>query len=360
MAEHGVRVSVVVPVFNRLELLEATVESLRSQTMAAAEFIIVDDGSEEPVRNFLASLSSSDKRFRCVAKKAHEHGRQTSRNAGLDAARGEGIVFLDSDDLLAPHCLERWYCQLTSQHGVDIIVGRQAVLSPNGVTHWVNVEKPGPHALDRVLAFSHPIDVPWLNGGAMLSLSRLRERGVRWQPFHWDDVAFHFECLVSGMSVRWTEEQEDPDSFYRQHDEERCGSILATDEGITSTAAMIGWMLSKLKKAGRFTDARHERLAFNFYRECILPLIDRQNYSLASTLISNAVKDGVLGLEPAAGIKRYLAGRRAAHASDRVTFYWNRLADRTLLEKFQVSGESTYRTVPVPHESPAPAVATIS
>jgi glycosyltransferase involved in cell wall biosynthesis len=96
-------VSVVIPTRNRWPLLSRTaLRSALAQTDVEHEVIVVDDGStdETPVR--LAELA--EPRVRVVAL-GERRGVATARNAGIEAARGEWVAFLDDDDLWSPRKL---------------------------------------------------------------------------------------------------------------------------------------------------------------------------------------------------------------------------------------------------------------
>ena len=81
-------VSVIVPVFNRLVLLKATVGSLVSQTLMESEFLLVDDNSQPDVWEYLQELPQIDQRFKVLRKPEHiERGCQSSRNLGLSLVR---------------------------------------------------------------------------------------------------------------------------------------------------------------------------------------------------------------------------------------------------------------------------------
>jgi len=98
-------VSIVLPTFNRMEFLPATIESVLAQTMTDWELIIADDGSDRDTRSYLDSLTSHP-RVRLL-RLEHSGNPGTARNAGIAAARGTLLAFLDSDDLWAPTKLER-------------------------------------------------------------------------------------------------------------------------------------------------------------------------------------------------------------------------------------------------------------
>ena len=98
-------VSIVLPTFGRLQYLRPTIDSIYRQTLQDWELVIADDGSDEETRAYLRTLES-DSRVRPVWL-AHSGIPAIVRNAALQAARGEYIAFIDSDDLWAPEKLAR-------------------------------------------------------------------------------------------------------------------------------------------------------------------------------------------------------------------------------------------------------------
>ncbi len=88
----------IVPVYNVEQFLAACVESVLSQTFADFELILVDDGSKDESGALCDAYAAKDSRVRVIHKE--NGGQSTARNAGVDAARGEYIFFLDSDDFI--------------------------------------------------------------------------------------------------------------------------------------------------------------------------------------------------------------------------------------------------------------------
>lgn len=103
-------VSIVMPTFNRMEFLPATVESVLAQTLPSWELIIADDGSNAETLEYLARLTR-DERIRLI-RLPRSGNAGTARNAGIAAARASLLAFLDSDDLWAPSKLERQLAEL--------------------------------------------------------------------------------------------------------------------------------------------------------------------------------------------------------------------------------------------------------
>ncbi len=92
-------ISVIIPTFNRLDLLKETVESVRNQTFNDFEIVVVNDGSTDGTGDWLRV--QKDVR----ALEQENSGIATSRNNGAAVARGVWFAFLDHDDLWAPEKL---------------------------------------------------------------------------------------------------------------------------------------------------------------------------------------------------------------------------------------------------------------
>lgn len=89
-------VSIVVPVYNVEKYLNRCIASLREQTLQDIEIILVDDGSTDSSGSLADAFAEKDKRIKVIHKE--NGGLASARNAGIDAACGEYIAFIDSDD----------------------------------------------------------------------------------------------------------------------------------------------------------------------------------------------------------------------------------------------------------------------
>jgi hypothetical protein len=102
--------SVIIPTYNRLRLLAQTLASVRVQTFTDYEVIIVDDGSTDGTREWLASQTS-----RLLVLTQANRGPGAARNLGASHAMCQYLAFLDSDDLWFPWTLEAYH-QLVLRH----------------------------------------------------------------------------------------------------------------------------------------------------------------------------------------------------------------------------------------------------
>lgn len=98
-------ISVIMPVYNAEKTLAATAQSVLSQSYANLELILVDDGSKDKSLALCKKIAAADDRVRLISQA--NAGPAIARNTAIDAARGEFIMFVDSDDLLAPDACRR-------------------------------------------------------------------------------------------------------------------------------------------------------------------------------------------------------------------------------------------------------------
>ncbi|MBQ6733893.1 MAG: glycosyltransferase [Lachnospiraceae bacterium] len=111
-------ISVIMPVYNVKDYLERSVRSVAAQTFRNLEIILVDDGSTDGSGELCESLASEDRRIRVIHRE--NGGAASSRNTGLDEARGGYIAFADADDFLHPQMLER-LLKIQEKEDADIV-----------------------------------------------------------------------------------------------------------------------------------------------------------------------------------------------------------------------------------------------
>jgi len=121
-------VSVIIPTYNRRSFLKEAVASCFAENDPLDfEVVLVDDGSTDGTREWLAQLD--EPRIRPIFQ---EHrGAQQARNAGLEAAEGNAIKFLDSDDYLYPGVLREQY-EAIRETGADVCYGPIDIIDEDG------------------------------------------------------------------------------------------------------------------------------------------------------------------------------------------------------------------------------------
>lgn len=111
--------SIIIPTYNRLDLLKKTLFSIENQSMArdSYEVIIVDDGSKDKTPEFMKKYAEDKARIKYIAQR--HLGPAKARNAGIKEAAGDIFVFTDSDCI----CDRDWLRQITAPYSENDIVG---------------------------------------------------------------------------------------------------------------------------------------------------------------------------------------------------------------------------------------------
>ncbi len=97
-------VTVIIPTFNRLRWISVCLDSIKAQTYSHIETLVIDDGSTDGTVAWLRS--QADYSFVRLHEQPKNGGASIARNDGIRLAKGELIVFIDSDDALLPHHIE--------------------------------------------------------------------------------------------------------------------------------------------------------------------------------------------------------------------------------------------------------------
>ena len=118
MADNGLKVSVVIPVYNTAEYLPQCLESVMNQTLREIEIICVNDGSTDDSPHILAEYALKDERIRIIHKE--NGGLVAARKTGVLAAAGKYVAFVDSDDWIEADMYEHLY-QTAEGHQVDMV-----------------------------------------------------------------------------------------------------------------------------------------------------------------------------------------------------------------------------------------------
>ena len=110
-------VSVVVPIYNTEKYLKECIESLLRQSYDKVEFVLVDDGSEDTSSSICDGFAKQDSRIKVIHKK--NEGRTRARITGVDAAKGDYIIFVDADDYVESTYVEHLISSLI-KNDVDV------------------------------------------------------------------------------------------------------------------------------------------------------------------------------------------------------------------------------------------------
>ena len=123
-------ISVIVPVYNVESYLPRCVDSILAQTYPSLEIILVDDGATDNSGAICDAYGAKDSRITVIHKA--NGGLSSARNAGLDAAQGEYIAFVDSDDWIEPEMYSHMLSLLHKYEAKLVCAGRYDVSEKTG------------------------------------------------------------------------------------------------------------------------------------------------------------------------------------------------------------------------------------
>jgi len=206
-------ISIIIPTFNRVELISETLDSVRLQTYQKWECIIVDDGSTDGTQQVIWEYVNKDKRFSFIQRYRDPKGAPTCRNIGIEKSTGDYIIFLDSDDLLTENCLEKRLELILKNPGFDFWVFRTAqfkISQGDSNTTWNLLIK----EMDDLQRFILG-DLPWCTTGPIWLKETLIEiGGFDETALCYQDWELHIRVLIKKYKYCKSSD-EYIDSYYR-------------------------------------------------------------------------------------------------------------------------------------------------
>jgi len=253
------RVSAIVIFLDEERFLDAAIESVRAQSFEDWELLLVDDGSSDRSADIARRHARSDPvRVRYLDHAGHANlGMSVSRNAGIAAARGELVAFLDADDVWLPNRLARGVALLDANPRASMVYGRTQYWSS-----WTGERDTGsdwvqPHGFRAEKTVEQPeLLRMFLAGEAALpcmgSLTLRRQAGLACGGFVeefrglYEDQAFLAKfCLDHAVYV--SDEHWDR---YRQHPDSACATAARSDVAERARGAYYAWLTALLESRG--------------------------------------------------------------------------------------------------------------
>lgn len=214
-------ISVIIPVYNREKYLGECIASLQAQSYPMFEIILIDDGSTDKTLEICQKLAAEDSRI--VLLNGSHCGVSAARNKGLDIAKGEYVLFVDSDDVIHPLLLEELVESMAKN---DAPMGGSAVVSvPHSKWHRVNeiiakeTDFCGTEHLsneETLHAVFHSITPLNMIGGVMMLRNWVDHTRFREDLFIGEDFWFIYENLIKGASAVFLNKKR---YYARVHDE---------------------------------------------------------------------------------------------------------------------------------------------
>lgn len=229
-------VSIIIPVYNVEKYLHRCVDSILAQTCSDFELILVDDGSKDSSGSICDQYATQDSRIKVIH--IPNGGVSNARNTGLDAATGEYVIFVDSDDWVSPAYIQN----LLPSDGEDLVHAGCQCVQNDEVTSVVATEDHvvNPHQWREDFS-SH-----WVHGALLPPWGNCYRRSViEYAQIRFDksislseDELFNLNFLQHCGTVRYTKTADyfynisPSDSLTQRHHPDRTLSCIKTAQAV--------------------------------------------------------------------------------------------------------------------------------
>ena len=213
-------VSIIIPSFNRAELIADTLESVLKQSYTNWECIVIDDGSTDNTLNVIKKYTTEDNRFKLCQRDRGPKGAPTCRNIGIDKSIGEYIIFLDSDDLIASFCLRNRVAMMCENKKDFVVFFKEPFIKRIGDFDFPLKIRPKNIHESYLHWFLIP-KVPWAIHEVIWRRDYIRYiRGFKEGMHDWQDWELHVRALLKSSDYLVLEGSK-PDCYVRRHDGNR-------------------------------------------------------------------------------------------------------------------------------------------
>jgi glycosyltransferase involved in cell wall biosynthesis len=161
------RISIITALHNKGPYIAETINSVRCQTLAEWEMIVVENGSTDNGPDVVASLAAQDNRIQLIRGTKEVCGPCAARNLGIEQVKGEWLLFLDADDLIEPeHLQDMVNASLAS--GADVVAGGWREFIEGTDACPVLRDGPAPGATAATVLESCLASAPWAVHAALI------------------------------------------------------------------------------------------------------------------------------------------------------------------------------------------------
>ena len=198
-------ISIIIPVLNRQDEIEECIRSVFAQSYQHLEILIIDNGSTDRTPDICKALAEEDSRIRLLSS---EKGVSPARNAGIEAAKGKYLFFLDSDDVIHPSLLAT-LLKAMEEHRAGLAGSSKCNISQPQWATTLRINQndcslgqtrffPNEKAITAVFRHTTPLNSI---GGVMVLRSLVAETRFRHDLHIGEDFLFVYENLIKGSDA---------------------------------------------------------------------------------------------------------------------------------------------------------------
>lgn len=200
------KISIIIPIFNAEKYLKKCLNSIQSQSLDDIEIICIDDGSNDNSLSILKEYAKDDNRFKIYVEE--NKGPGAARNYGIKKAKGNYILFVDSDDWIEKNTLEEIY-KTAINNKSDIVLFNSIEFRPNNTQHkrvYINNKK-----TDYAhFSFNYKYDKKLVMNSYLTIWSKLhrtdflRENNILFFESNlFEDVLFHIQTMIKAKNISY-------------------------------------------------------------------------------------------------------------------------------------------------------------
>lgn len=255
-------VSIIIPAYNREKLIVEALTSVVSQSWRPVEVVVVDDGSSDQTAAVAENFASGndDPGVSLKVLRGPNRGSTAARNAGIGEARGECLLFLDSDDILDQDGLATLANALMRDAGLDFAYGKVLIGDENLVETGESVGR------DAGDLLQDPVTYHWHTMAALYRSTLVAACGG------WDETADGSDDWVFQARIKLAARQarfiDVTLGIWRQHEGERLGATRFRESYTVDVTKSCLAIHRQWAAAGRLTLGIQRRLYLRALRHC--------------------------------------------------------------------------------------------
>lgn len=226
-------VSIIVPVYNSQPYLAELIGSVINQTYNNWELLLIDDHSSDNSYSIMQKYMNTDMRIKAIKRPDNiMKGGDACRNYGLMLSKGEYIVFIDADDLLAPYCIDQRVNAMEDNPNLDF--GIFPALSFKEIPLDYNIICYGFHNTKNVLNNLINKALPFVVWNNIYRRCALIKNDIFWDEklLSNQDADFNIRCVDGGM--KYKEFDVLPDYFWRYVSNSTSKKIISKAHGVSN------------------------------------------------------------------------------------------------------------------------------
>ena len=245
-------VTIVVPCYNNETTIGETIESVLVQTSPRWEMICVDDGSSDDTVKVIESFCKRDERINLIIREKEPKGGSHCRNIGAFAAKGEYLIFLDGDDLLAPTCIENRLSKIEHSN-YEFVVFPMGRFANNNIYNKIKAGTSLYKDRDYLYYYASgnagwPITSPIIRKSFFVSLGGFDITFLRSQ-----DIEYNLRAVAFSSGNYKVEYKADFDCFYRIGATTSSSLMAKLENALVSYPKLLD-IVNRLDMQGLFTD----------------------------------------------------------------------------------------------------------